>query len=532
MRRNRSALIFVPALLAVGVLNPVPAQEPARADLILHGGRVWTVDPAYPVAEAVAIRRNRIVRVGTSVEVLALRGPDTHVLDLDGQLVLPGFNDGHTHFENAVDWFFAVVLFDVDDRCTLLDRLAEATRRVPAGMWIEGGDWGAKTAWGAQSERRTIDNFVPTLAELDSVAPDHPVILRRWDGLHVANSKAFEYARVTKHTPPPRGGSYDRDPETGELTGVLIGRAADRMVRLMPPMSLQKKGIGARAVLQDLAGKGITSIQDIARIDEISQRQLYHTHVERSFSDLEIFREMRRRGELTVRVHAQLPLDVIDDLVEHGIRPGGGGRIRYGSLKGFVDGTFMFEPYRDRPGYYGSYTFRFVDEETFISNILKADQAGFSPGIHVVGDRAISLAIDAYARAERENAPRERRFRLIHMWYPSDREIRRAGERGLAADITPVHLFRELKLAEAMLGPERARTAHAWRSMIKAGMRVNIVSDFPGSYYRTSVSPVDPLRNIYHAVTRQDSAGHPSGGWHPEEALTIEQAIEIGRAHV
>ena len=168
------------------------------ADLILQNGRVYTVDPSRPGAEAVAVRGESIVRVGTNAEALALRGPGTRVIDLAGRSVLPGFNDAHTHFENATQWFFEVRLIDTAGERELLDRLRQTVKRTPKGLWITATDWGAMPAWAAEKRRSAFTPPVVSLAAVDAVTPDHPVLLRRYDHAYFANTKALQLAGIGK----------------------------------------------------------------------------------------------------------------------------------------------------------------------------------------------------------------------------------------------------------------------------------------------------------------------------------------------
>jgi predicted amidohydrolase YtcJ len=185
----------------------------------------------------------------------------------------------------------------------------------------------------------------------------------------------------------------------------------------------------------------------------------------------------------------------------------------------------MEEPYLNTPGYAGSFTFRFVDEAKMSDDIAKADEAGFDAVVHTVGDKAHRLLLDWYESAILRNGPRDRRFRVIHAWYPSAREIERIGKLALFVDITPQQLVNDLSSVDAKLGPERAKTAHAWRSFLEAGARLDIVSDWPGSYNEQRVTPLSPLENIALAITRQAPDGTPADGWHPEQRLTVDEAI-------
>jgi len=526
-------LAIVSLLLAnIGALAATPA------DLILYNGKVWTVEAKQPVAQAVAVAGNRIVKVGSDAEVLALRGADTRAIDLNGRLVLPGFNDAHTHFENAADWFFQVRLIDVNSRELLMQRLAEVVARVPAGIWITGGDW-SDFAAGANAKNGSAADFAsfePDLGAVDTLTPDHPVLLRRYDRAWFANSEALRLARITAKTPDPRNGKYGRDAKTGALTGMLYGSAGEAMEKLMPPATREQKLIGARGVEAQLNAVGITSIADITRDEDISQRQIYPTYVERSYSDRMIFEELKKRSQLSLRVYAFLPLDCWNELAGAGIRPGSGDAlVRYGALKAFGDAGLMFEPLKDTMGLPGDWAYRFMGEETIAKKIIDADRAGYDVGTHIIGDKAIHELVGWYADAAKANGeprrPRERRHRLIHVWYPAPADLERAGKLHLVADITPDHMMRNPDQLEAILGAERARSAFAWRTMIADGLRLNIVSDLPGPFNKASLATYDPLRNIYMAVTRREAPhagaapGKDTKAFHPEQAITVEQAI-------
>jgi predicted amidohydrolase YtcJ len=513
-------------LSALVLASLATAAQAAPPTLILHHADVWTVDPAHPHAEAVAVEGERIVAVGSEREVMALKGPATRVLDLKGAFVLPGLTDAHTHFGNAVESFFQVRLVDVDSEPLLLDRLKAAAREVPKGLWITGYDWDAKAAAAARKRGdKAFAPFTPTLAEVDAAAPDHPVLIRRYDGAYFVNSRGLALARIDKTTPDPANGEYVKDPKTGELTGLLLGSAGERMALMLPPPSRARELIGARAMLHLLNSYGITAIHDIARVDEISQTKLYETAVERSFTNLDLFKDLRGRGELTVRVYPILALSEWRELKANGITPGGGGdMIRYGALKVFVDATLMERPFDNTPGYAGSLSYRVVSEAANAADIAGADALGFDIAAHVLGDKAHRLLADWYEAAAAKNGPRERRDRFIHGWFPAPREVERMGAMHAIVDATPAQLIDELPVMRAQLGA-RADYAFPWRDMIRHGVRLDIGSDWPGSFDRNSVFPVDPFENIYYAVTRRPLGAPASAAFHPEQALTVDEAI-------
>ncbi len=522
---SKAAWLRALILLFASIVGTAAAAQPASADLIIHNAKVWTVDKAKPTAQAVAIRGNRIVKVGGEREVLRLKDKSTRLVDARGRLVLPGFIDAHTHFEGAADWMFEPRLYDVNDERLFLERISQVAKRVPKGMWITGGNWSDKAA--AAAARRGDKGFrsyVPSLAAVDRITPDHPLLVRRYDGAFFINSKGIELIRLGRFTPNPANGRYERDPATGALTGMLYGSAGDRTEKTLPPKSRARTLAGARLVLKDLSRLGITGIHDIARVDEISQAQTFHTNVERFASSLDLFRHLQKAGELTVRVAPLLTLRTWQDLASHGIRPGGGDdMIRFGALKTFVDAFMMFEPFLDTPGFAGDFTFRVVDEATMERDIIAADAGGFDIGAHLTGDKAHHLFLNWLEHAAKQNPSRDRRHRLIHAWYPTLADIRRAGRMRMFADVTPYHYIRERGEMEEKLGHERMKTAQAWRTLADNGVRINIGSDFPGSFDKSNIAPHNPFENIYYVTTRRGLGEKATGA---REVLSVAEAIE------
>jgi predicted amidohydrolase YtcJ len=368
--------------------------------------------------------------------------------------------------------------------------------------------------------------MVPDLKTIDAASPDHPVLFRRFDHVYFANSAALKRSRLSPKTPNPPGGSYGKDPVTGELNGMLYGTAGENLERQLPPATLQQKMIGARAVQKDLNRVGITSITDIARIDDISNEQLYPFHVERSATDTRIFEGLRKSGELTLRVNTILPIETEKNLVAHKVKPNSGDEwIRVGGLKAYGDSGVMFKPFTGN-GLPSEWSYRFPGEEEFAHEVLEADKDGYDIGVHIIGDKASHQLLGWFGEAIKHNPSRDRRFRLMHIWHSTPADIKRAGELRLIADVQPFHLQREVALMGDTLDDERARSTHAWKSMIDAGIVLNLGSDMPGSFNRLNVNPYNPLENIFFAVTRSNKKGYPEGGWHPEQKLSIEQAIK------
>lgn len=510
----------------LGSIGPALAQAPA-AQLILRNGHVWTVDPGRPEAQAVAVAGNRIVAVGSNREISRYEGLATRVVDLHGALVLPGFVDTHTHFGNAVDAFFTARVIDVEDDERLSERLRGAVERVPKGMWITAADLqGEAAAKAKRGNDGAFDLYAPSLAALDAAAPDHPVLIRRFDGTYFGNSAVLALAQLGPGMPDPPNGEYVRD-ASGRFTGELRGSAGTRIAAMMPPRSKARDAIAAAALVKSLNQLGIVGIHDIARIDAVSQRQIYQVDVERSFTNMQLFYDLRSAGRLTLRVNPLLALAPWRDYAALGITAGSGDDlIRYTALKVLLDSSFMFRPFANRPAWSGGLSYRVADLDRLRGDIVGADALGFDIGVHVTGDRGLQIVLDDFAAAEAANRRTDRRFRLIHLWYPSEEQVRRAGAAHYFADIQPYQLISQLKSIDAALGPDRARSAFPWRAAADAGVTLDLGSDWPGSYDGIEIAPNNPLEQIYYAVTRRDLSGAPAGGWHPEQALSIRQAIE------
>tara|TARA_R110002096_G_scaffold8803_2_gene35855 strand:- start:10417 stop:12198 length:1782 start_codon:yes stop_codon:yes gene_type:complete len=520
--------VGIPLIYAVvGLSTADCVASDQSADLIFHNANIWTVDSTQPTAQAVAVKGNRIVRVGSNTEVLALKATTTELIDLNGQFLMPGFIDAHTHFENAVLDYFHMRLNDVNDEKSLLEILQKRVADVPEIFWITGGDWSAASGRGREESGADTATFSPSLDLVDKLTPDRPVLLSRYDGAYFMNSAGFERMHITKDTPDPSGGHYEHDPVTGELTGMMYGTAGPRLVNALPPDSRAKIMFGAQAMVRKLNRHGIVGIHDIARVPEISDQQVFQTNVERSASDVSIFTRLRDENHLSVRVYPVLTLRTWSSLNDAAITPrSGDDTIRYGALKMFLDGFLMFRPYANNPQYSGSLSFRNIDGTQLRREVVAADAAGWDIAAHVTGDKGHAMVLDYFEAARQSNKSRARRDRAVHAWYPRMAEIQRGGKLGLIGDITPYHLIREMSAMTKKLHPDQISTAFAWKTMIREGWRINIVSDWPGSYDGSHAAPLNPLENIYYAITRRRVGDEPSDSFNPAESLTIDQAIE------
>lgn len=508
---------------------PLWAQaESGPADLVLLGARVYTLEPAQPSADGIAVRGDRILKIGARDEVRKLvQEGRTRVLELDGRLVLPGFIDNHTHFASAGRLLLGLNLLEVDEPVEFRRRVGEAAGRLPPGAWLVGGDWGAYGPWakgstGASPGAPRPPEFLPTKDLIDPVTGDHPALVSRFDGeLHLANSLALRAAGITSATRDPEGGAILRGKD-GAPNGLLRGAAAQLVEKVVPPPSYAQRRAEALRALAEARRYGVTTIHDNVA----------------DFDQLQLFYDLHQAGQLTTRVWARMWLSewerVRDHIREKGVPAVAGGwgddRIRLGGLKAWVDGimgnstALFFEPYANAPNQYGRLRPVMFPEGNLYRLIRDADRAGFTVTVHAIGDRANRILLDTYERVFAENPPRDHRFRVIHAQVMEPEDQRRFGPLGLVAEVQPYHAIDDMRWMEERIGA-RSENAYAFRGLLDGGAAMSFGSDWPGT--NASYYPINPLLGIYAAVTRQTLDGKPEGGWFPRQRISLEDAVRF-----
>lgn len=520
MRNSLLLMAVAVAALFVAVQTISRGGAPdVVADMILMGGDFYTLEADQPRAQAVAVRDGRILAVGDERDVAAHRGEASGVVELGGAFVVPGFIDSHTHFDYAGELLLGVNLLDVADAASLAERVAGARDRLPPAAWILGGDWGAYEEWamgstGREAAATRAERFKPHRAMIDSLTPETPVLLSRWDrSEYLANGVALARAGISRDTPDPPGGMIERDPGTGGPTGILTGAAAGLVRRVIPPKSFDQRLLEAKVALRRLAENGVTGIHDITRGEQ-----------------MRVFQYLRDRGELTVRVYARPTLDNWSHLAAVGVGGGFGDEyLKIGGLKGFVDGIMgnssarFREPYDHQPDNRGSWRTMVLEPPGMAELIRCADSLGFIPQVHAIGDLAVDTLLDWYERAIERNGPGERRFRVIHAQVVEEDDFGRFGELGIIAEVQPYHAIDDMRWMEERIGHERCRGAYAFKTLRESGALLSFGSDWPGT--NASWYPAKPLLGIYAAVTRQTLDGQPPEGWFPEQRLDVETGI-------
>ena len=478
-----------------------------HAALILHNGQFYTMDPVQPRAEALAAYGNRIVAVGRRNDVLALRGPNTTVVDLQGQTVIPGLIDAHVHFAACARLLRWVSLDGLTSLRAVLDIAAERVAVTPPGAWVQGFGWN-HNVW---PEAR-----FPTRHDLDAVAPDHPVALRRKDGHSLwVNTAALTRGGLLEAAPDVPGGQFDRN-EQGALTGIIREKAIDwfedTVIGPPEPAELQA---ALREAIPAAHALGLTSVQTPEK-----------PH------DLAAWLALRERGELRLRVWAMLREQELGAAIALGLRAGlGDDWVRLGGLKLYADGALgshtaeMLEPYADDPANQG---FPTLTTEELHDLARRASQAGFPLCVHAIGDAAVRRVLDVLA--ETPTPPLSLvgggslRHRIEHVQVIHPADLGRLAALGVVASMQPLHAPSDRAVADRLWG-SRARYAYAWRSLLDRGTHLAFGSDGP-------IEVIDPLAGIYAAVTRKhphpdvpQAQGEPAEGWYPEECLTVAQAV-------
>lgn len=462
------------------------------ANLILVNGKIRTM--VGTTASAVACRGEHIVAVGSESDVLALRSGGAEIVDLSGRLVLPAFTDAHIHFAS-----FAVSRQSVDLKgVTSLDeaarRVGAAAGRTPPGVWIVGRGW-LHDLWGGTQPHRAI---------LDAAAPGSPVALWRNDGHAVwVSSEALRRAGITRDTADPPGGEIQRD-ATGEPTGVLAERAMDLVVAKIPAPSVDDL---ARAIEDAILIAHRSGLAGITCIEGFDAYRAYH--------------QLKENGKLRLRVGMCLALDAFDEELEQIRRDGRGDAwLHWTHLKIFADGAlgprtaWMLEPYDDDPSNRGICV---TPPDEMRRLVERAAHEGIGCAVHAIGDAANRAVLDVFEATRSLWHPRGLRPRIEHAQSTTPADIPRFRQVGVIASMQPIHATQDMIVADRAWG-RRVTSSYAFRSLADAGTRLAFGSDCP-------VETLDVLQGLYAAVARRRADGYPPGGWHPEQRLTVAEAV-------
>jgi predicted amidohydrolase YtcJ len=487
---------FLVALLVAVSLSGCARSEPQEpASLVITDARIWTGVEDKPWAEAIASRGEEILAVGSADFIAPFIGDETEVISIPGTMLVPGFIDSHLHFIDGGSALASVQLRDAATPEEFTRRIADFARDIEPGEWITGGTWDHEN-WGGTLPQRDW---------IDEVTPENPVWVYRLDGhMALANSVALELAGVDAQTPDIDGGEIVRDAD-GLPTGLLKDNAMSWVNNTVPPSGEARLDREVQAAMRYVASNGVTSVHDMA-----------------GFESLAAYRRAKNRGEMTTRIYSVVPLQQWQRLRDEVAANGSGDEwLRIGGLKDFMDGSLgshtaaFFEPYTDAPDDRG---FMVNEPDDLRERIVGADDAGLHVIVHAIGDRAIRDLLDIYRDVADQHDPRDRRFRIEHAQHIHPEDISRFASQGVIAAMQPYHAIDDGRWAEKVIGPERAQTTYAFRSLIHGGAHVAFGSDW-------YVAPATPLEGIYAAVTRRTLDGQHPEGWVPEQKITVEEAL-------
>jgi predicted amidohydrolase YtcJ len=501
----RLLLIVVSALLLT--LWPAQQQRAVPADIVFKNGNVYTVNPRAPRAQAIAVKADRIVFVGSNAAAQKFIGKDTRVVDLRGNTVLPGFADAHQHLSGVG---FREMTLNLEGTTSLEDFLAKVKARVDQakpGEWVTGRGW-IETHWKPPA--------FPTRWDLDKVAPNNPVILGRADGHgSVANSAALKLAGVDKNTPNPFGGEISKDKQSGEPNGMLLDAAQGLVRRRVPPTTRED---AERAVVLGVKRNielGWTQVQDAGG----------------SYNDVEIFKKLYASGAIKLRIYKAVhgPGASATRLLTEGPTVGAfENRFTFRTIKVVADGALgsrgaaLLGPYSDAPDTSGFLT---VKVEELRPMLVEALRKGIQVETHAIGDLANRFTLDEYETAFKAVPAGERkvadpRWRVEHAQIVNPADIPRFAKLGIIPSMQPSHAIGDLFFAPSRVGIARLAGSYAWQSFIKSGVVVAGGSDAP-------VERGEPMIEFYAAVARKDQKGFSGEGWHPEEAVSRADALKM-----
>lgn len=483
-------------LILVAIFSSQIFAQNLTADLVIINANVRTMDKTKPTAQSIAVIGNKIVAIGTNDETKSLIGKSTKIIDAQGKLVLPGFNDAHVHFLDGGAGLSSVDLRDAKTPQEFVQRIADFAKKQPKGRWILNGNW---------DHENWTPNNLPTAAMIDAATPDNPVFINRLDGhMALANSLALKLAKVDKNTKEVDGGLIVRD-ANGNPTGVLKDAAMGYVYSVIPEMPFEQKMEALEAATNYAASFGVTSVQDMS-----------------AGTDVGVYQEMIRLGKLKTRVYAVSTLSDWQRWQRTGITHSFGSEmLRVGGLKGFADGSlgsttaWFYKPYLDSPNTVGLPS----DEMPKIAErVLAADKAGLQVMIHAIGDRANDEILKAYADAAKANGARDRRFRIEHSQHLTAEAIKNFGGQKVIASMQPFHLIDDGRWAFKRLDPDRLKGTYAFRSLLDNDATLAFGTDW-------FVAPLNPMWGIYAATTRRTLDNKNPNGWLPEQKITVEEAV-------
>ncbi|KAM5551683.1 hypothetical protein ABKV19_026502 [Rosa sericea] len=484
---------FAALLLAIfGSLNPYRQwfswRSPA-ADLVVKNAKIYTIDESLPLADSMAVRNGRILRIGSYSSIQDMVGYGTKELDLKGKIVVPGFIDSHVHLIFGGLQMMRVELHGINSKDEFVKRIKEAVRNAKQGSWILGGGWN-DDLWGGE---------LPLASWIDDITPYNPVFLSRMDGhMSLANSVALKLGGITKSSVDPNGGTIMKT-TSGEPTGLLIDSAMERILPLIPEVSVEERREALRKASNHALMRGVTTVVDV-----------------------DVYQWADLSGKMTIRVCLFFPLETwsrLRDLINN-VGQSLSQWIYLGGVKAFADGSLgsrsalFYEPYVDEPHNYG---LQVGDYESLHNLTLASDRVGLQVAIHAIGDRANDLILDMYESVISKNGVRDRRFRIEHAQHLAPGTPARFGKLGIVASVQPEHLLADAESVNKKLGIDRAQRSYLFQSLLGSNVELAFGSDWP-------VVDINPLGGIRTAMKRIPPAWDIA--WVPSESVSLNDSLK------
>jgi len=489
------------ALLALSSF--VSCTQHQTADRIYVNAKIWTGDSANDRATSIAVKDSAIIYVGNDYN--AYKGSSTQIIDVDGKMIVPGFIDNHTHFLSGGYQLASVNLRNAQSQQGFISTLKAYSIAHNDDRWIQGGDWDHE-AWGGN---------LPTKSWIDSVTGNHPVFINRYDGhMALANSIALKLAGINKNTSNPAGGEIVRDPKTGEPTGVLKDEATNLIFKVIPPPSQNELDECLQRAVAHAFEHGVTQVHDMSSYG--------------GWADMETYRKAHANKKLDLRIYSFVPIRTWARLDSFVKKEGwGDDMLRWGGLKGFVDGSlgsttaWFYKPYLDAPTKTG---LQVTDTTLLRQWVLSADSAGLHIATHAIGDRANDFILSVYEEAEKKTPSKDHRFRVEHAQHLTQIAIPKFAALHVIPSMQPYHAIDDGKWAFKRLDSARLKGTYAFKSLLATGANVTFGSDW-------TVAPLDPIAGIYAAVTRRTLDDKNPNGWLPDEKISVEQALKCYTAN-
>ena len=508
---NKVKLLIASCVLLLAMAcNTKPSSY---ADSVFFNGKIWTGESDSTMVQAIAIKGNKILAIGTDEEIKKLIGDSTKSTDLGGKLVTPGFNDAHIHFLSGATILSSVDLLSSTSLAEMKKMILDFAQKHPEKKWLTGRGW----------QYGFFDGGMPNKKHIDSLVPDRPVFLRAYDGhTGLANSKALELAGINRNSTFTGFGEIVKDAK-GEPTGVFLEGAQSLMSKVIPESTREEKLDALRNCMKYIASLGITSVQNAN--GDVDEYELYKTLFDN--------KELTMRFAMGFSVGAKTTEQEIADFIKIKNNPTDPNWLKGHAIKFMVDGVIeshtaiMVDPYSDIPVNDRMQAKNWnIPVDRYRELVAQLDKEGFQLYTHAIGDLAVREVLNAYENAAKLNGPRDRRPRIEHIEQVQADDIPRFAKLGVLPSMQPIHADPgTVDVWSKAVGEERLPRSFAWNSLLKSGATLVYGADWPACI------SVNPMRGLHNAVNRQTMDGQPPNGWIPEQRIRLADALKAYTAN-